>query len=71
MTLNYVQFITLLNNNSINLFDAESRVVYHRLNNYINQGYDINKLSSTKIKLLIDSLLDNYETRIKYILSLD
>lgn len=68
--MNYTQFTTLLKNNNINLFDSQSRVVYYRLNNYINQGYDINNMSLYNFKLLVNALLDNYETRIKYILSL-
>lgn len=68
--MNYEQFTKLLNNININLFDAQSRVVYYRLNNYINQGYNINNMSLDNFKLLTYALLDNYDTRIKYILSL-
>ena len=53
--MDYTQFTTLLKNNNINLFDSQSRVVYYRLNNYINQGYDINKMSLYNFKLLVNA----------------
>lgn len=68
--MKYEQFTALLNNINIKLFDSQERVVYHRLTNYINQGYDISNMSLDNFKLLTYALLDNYDTRIKYILSL-
>lgn len=69
--MNFDSFNILLNDNNINLFDAQSRVAHYRLNKYLAQGYTIDKIKSNNLKLLVESLLDNYDTRIKYILSLD
>lgn len=69
--MEFSNFNTLLNNNDITLFDAQSRVVHYRLNKYLAQGYTIDKIKSNNLKKLVESLLDNHDTKIKYILSLD
>ena len=69
--MNYNDFNVLLNNNNISLFDAQSRVVHYRLNNYLKKGYTLNKMNQSRLKLLVESLLDNYESRINYLLSLE
>ncbi len=70
--MDFNNFNTLLNNNDITLlFDAQLRVVHYRLNKYLAQGYTIDKIKSNNLKKLVESLLDNHDKKIKYILSLD
>ena len=69
--MDFNNFNIILNNNNIILFDAQARVVHYRLNKYLAQGYTIDKIKSNNLKNLVDSLLDNHDTKIKYILSLD
>jgi len=68
--MDFIAFKNMLNQNNIHLFDAEYRIVYHRLNNMksylihnggsLNNNFEIDKihkLNQATLSQLVNSLL--------------
>jgi len=75
--MNYIDYIKHLKNNNIQLFDSQYRITFHRLliNNQLTgagitstNNNILNKLSKNRLNRLVESLLNNNEKCIKYIL---
>jgi hypothetical protein len=77
----YIDFLVFkknLNNNNILLFDAECRICHHKFNHILNKNQENKEIIISKIfdtnnnllKPLMNSLLNNNENQINYIINI-